>query len=366
MILCANPRAQYLAYKDEINAAIARVLHGERYILGQEVAAFEDAFAAFAQIAHTVGVGNGTDALVLALSALGVGPGDEVITVSHTASATVSAICQTGAVPVMIDVDALSYTMDSSKLETAISAKTKAIIAVHIYGHPADMQAICSIAEANSLPVIEDCAQAHGAMLDGRSVGSFGQAATYSFYPTKNLGAIGDGGMITTQDDKLAAKIRSLREYGWDAARNSQHPGYNSRLDELQAAILRVKLTHLDDAITKRRDIAGRYDEALKKTGLLLPSTKSGALHAYHLYVVRHQRRDALLAHLKQADIHAGIHYPLAAHQQTAYANNMSTPGGMSVTESLCGEILSLPMYPELSEPEVSHVIESVLAFNDT
>ena len=285
MILCSNPKAQYLEHQAEIDEAIAHVLEKGRYILGEEVLAFEEEFATYIGVDHGIGVGNCTDAIHLALRACGIGIGDEVITVSHTAVATVAAIELAGATPVLVDIEPDFYTIDPGQLQKAISPKTKAIIPVHLYGQSADLEAVLKIAKQHNLRVIEDCAQATGALYKNRRIGSFGDLACFSFYPTKNLGAIGDGGMIVCNESKLAKKVKCLREYGWDESRISQFAGVNSRLDELQAAVLRVKLPYLDEDNSKRRKLAKLYDQGL--SGLLLPKIRAEAIPVYHLYEAR-------------------------------------------------------------------------------
>lgn len=361
MILCGNPQAQYLAHKAEIDAAMQAVLAGGRYVLGPETAAFEKEFAEWVGVGHVVGVANGTDALHLALRALGVGHGDEVITVSHTAVATAAAVTLAGAAPVLCDIEADTYTLDPALLGRLITPRTKAIIAVHLYGQAADMDAILSIAQRHGLPVIEDCAQAHGARYRGRRVGTMGAVACFSFYPTKNLGAIGDGGTVATSDDSVAARLRLLREYGWAERYVSHTEGWNSRLDELQAAILRVKLRYLDSDNASRRRIAARYSAELADTSLVLPVTRAGSEHVYHLYVVRSDRRDALNAHLQARGIAAGIHYPVPIHLQPAYRG--TPPLALPVTELAAREVLSLPIYPELADSDISTVIAAVRDF---
>lgn len=353
MINVADPRAQYLAHKEEIDAAVARVLDSGWYIMGRECEAFEREFAAWQGTSHCIGVGSGTDALHLALAALNIGVGDEVITVSHTAVATVSAIELVGAEPVLVDIEPYTYTMDPQALDAAITPRSKAVIPVHLYGHPADMPAIMDIAERHRLFVVEDCAQAHGATLGGQKVGTFGHMACFSFYPTKNLGALGDGGGVTTDDAAIAGKVRLLRQYGWENKFISRIPGWNSRLDELQAAVLRVKLPHLDEDNAKRGIIAGIYAEELQKLGLGLPAPRKGVGHVYHLYVVRTPRRDHVLAGLREMGVGAAIHYPQPVHLQPAYKRlGVSLPE----TERAAGEILSLPIFPELNRGDVLSV----------
>jgi dTDP-4-amino-4,6-dideoxygalactose transaminase len=363
MICLANPAAQYFALREEIDAAVQAVLRGNRYVLGPEVEQFEQEFAAYCGCIHGVGVANGTDAIELALRGLGVGPGDEVITVSHTAVATVAAIEAAGAIPVLVDVDPVHYTLDPSLLAGLLSPRTKAVVAVHLYGQPADLDAIGRCCRERGLALVEDVAHAHGARWQGRRVGSFGQVACFSCYPTKNLGAIGDGGIVTTSDSALAARIRVLREYGWEQRYISKLAGQNSRLDELQAAILRVKLRHLDRANESRRLLAAHYRRLLAGCAhVRAPETRPGSEHVFHLFVVRADRRDALLAHLKSRDIHAGIHYPVPIHLQPAYRGRIRC-SAMPVTEALAGSLLSLPLYPELTVDEVAVVAAAIAEF---
>lgn len=357
----ANPRADYQAHRDEIDAAIRAVLDGPSYVLGENVTAFEAEFAAWCGAAHGVGVNNGTDAIAIGLRALGVQPRDEVITVSHTAVATVAAIEQMGAVPVLVDVCPDTCCIDPAAVRAAVTPATRAIVAVHLYGHPADLTALRAIADEHKLWLFEDCAQAHGATLNGQRVGSFGDAASFSFYPTKNLGAIGDGGMVVTNSAPVAERARLLRQYGWDRPQHSVLAAVNTRLDEMQAAILRVKLRHLDADTARRQAIAAAYDAAL--AGLVdLPSRRSGCAPVFHLYVIRTDRRDALMAHLKARGIMAGIHYPQPVHRQPAYDGRVRHDA-MAVTEALAGSILSLPLYPAMADAEVQRVIDAVRDF---
>lgn len=355
MIPFSSPHAQYVAHRTQIDEAIRRVLDSGRYILGPEVAAFEEEFATWQGRAHCVGVGNGTDALTLALAGLGIGPGDEVITVSHTAIATVVGIERSGATAVLADVTPDTLTMAPEALHELIGPRTKALVPVHLYGHPADMPAIMRVAERHGLAVVEDCAQAHGASLDGVQAGNYGHAACFSFYPTKNLGAIGDGGAVVTSDPALNQRLRRMREYGW-AERVSVEAGLNTRLDEIQAAILRVKLPHLDADNARRAEIAAAYSNGLAGLGLKLPTVRPGARHAFHLYVVRSPERDRIAAQLRAAGIGTAVHYPLAAHQQPAYARLARS---LPETERAAAQVLSLPMYPELSAAQVQQVIQA-------
>ena len=356
-----QPIAEYHAYKAAIDAAVQRVFESGHYILGPECAEFEKEFAAWiaeGNSAHSVGVANGTDALVLALRALGIGAGDTVLTVSHTAVATVAAIELAGAEPLLVDIEPATFTLDPQKLADTIRAnshrKLKAVIPVHLYGQPADMPAIMDIARQHSLLVIEDCAQCHGATLYGKTTGTFGDAATFSFYPTKNLGAIGDGGAVVTQDATLAARVRELRQYGWKSRYISDTTGMNSRLDELQAAILRVKLPHLRADNQRRRDIAAIYAKHIRNDAVLLPPVRAGAEHVYHQFVVRTPQRDALMAALKSHGVPTAVHYPQPVHTQPAYLGRIAIgAGGLAESERASREVLSLPMHPQLSDEAV-------------
>jgi len=356
----ANPRAQYIAYRDEIQAAIERVLEGGHYILGEEEKQFEEEFAAFLGVQHCVGVANGTDAIAIALQAVGVAPGDEVITVSHSAVATTAAIEQVGARPVFADIDPLTRCIDPLKIPPLISSKTKALLPVHIYGQPAPMQEIMEIARRNSLKVIEDCAQAHAAEIEGKKVGSFGNAATFSFYPTKNLGAIGDGGAMVTNEPDVIAKARLLGQYGWKERYISSIAGMNSRLDELQAAILRVKLRYLTENNVRRREIARDYYNAIQEDRIIPPGKIAGTTHAMHLFVIESEERSELQSFLNGYGIGTAIHYPLAIHQQPAYQNRIRGGENLPQTERLYPRILSLPMYPELTGEQIARVCSAL------
>ncbi|MCC9078824.1 DegT/DnrJ/EryC1/StrS family aminotransferase [Litorilinea aerophila] len=355
-------RAQYLALKDEIDAAVARVLDSGWYILGQEVRAFEAEFAAFCQppdgaAPGCVAVNSGTDALHLALRACGVQPGDQVITVSHTAVATAAAIQLAGATPVFVDVDPETCTLDPKALADAVGPQTRAIVPVHLYGHPADLAPILAIAREAGIPVIEDCAQAHGAQYRGRPVGTWGDLGCFSFYPTKNLGALGDGGAVIGRDPELVERVRLLREYGWTPSSRyvSQVPGLNSRLDEIQAAILRVKLRHLRAWNEKRRELAAHYRTHLP-AWVHRPVERPDSTHVYHLYVVRVPQRDRVQQHLRAKGIGTGIHYPVPVHQQPAYQAGAQVAHPLVHTERLAGEILSLPMHPMMTPTQVEQV----------
>lgn len=364
MIPQSDPKAGYLAHQREIDEAVKQTLDSGWYILGKQVAAFEQEFAAFVGVRHCVGVANGTDALVLALRACGIGAGDAVITVSHTAVATVAAIELAGAEPLLVDIDPVTFTICPQAVEDAIKsyrgkAKLKAIIAVHLYGHPAEMAAIQGLARRFDLRVIEDCAQAHGAKLAERRIGSIGDIAAFSFYPTKNLGALGDGGAVVTNDDDLAERLRLLREYGWRERYVSEIAGMNSRLDELQAALLRVKLQYLDEENAQRRQIAAVYDEGLKTSGLALPKCVGEAEHVYHQYVVRSDERDALKERLREQGIGTLIHYPVPVHLQPAYRH--CAHSALPETERAAREVLSLPMFPQLSDEQALQVCDAIL-----
>ncbi|MBI3825232.1 MAG: DegT/DnrJ/EryC1/StrS family aminotransferase [Candidatus Rokubacteria bacterium] len=367
-ILQKDPRASYLAHRAEIDAAIRGVLEGGRYILGEQVAAFERELAAFVGVAEGVGVASGTDALELSLRALGIGAGDAVFTVSHTAVATAAAIERSGAVPVLVDIDEATLTMDPQSLEDAVKkvagdravARPRAVVPVHLYGHPADMPAILDVARRHDLRVVEDCAQSHGARLDGRATGGWGDTAAFSFYPTKNLGAVGDGGMLLTADPTVAGRARALREYGWRERYVSDVPGLNSRLDELQAAILRVKLRHLEADNARLRALAGAYDRALADAPVQRPARRPGVEHAYHQYVVRTPQRDGLQRWLRDRGIGTAVHYPQPVHRQPAYAGRTPLVVSLPRTETAVREILSLPLYPELAEAAVARVAEAV------
>lgn len=360
----ANPGAAYRALKPEIDAAVARALESGWYVLGQEGRAFEAEFAAWLGAGTAVGCGNGTDAIALALRGLGIGPGCTVVTVSHTAVATVAAIESTGATPLLIDIERAHYTMDPAELAAVLAdpppglPPIRAVIPVHLYGQVADIEVIASLCRRYGVALIEDCAQAHGALRSGRKAGTFGDAATFSFYPTKNLGALGDGGAVVARDPEVAARIAALRQYGWREHYISDMVGVNSRLDELQAAILRVKLTHLDAANARRRDIAAVYDAVL---GERRPAQRRGSTHVYHLYVVRVADRPAIQARLRAKGIGSGVHYPMPVHLQPAYAGRVALgPAGCAETARASAEVLSLPLYPELTDAQVALVRESL------
>jgi dTDP-4-amino-4,6-dideoxygalactose transaminase len=369
----SSPGRDYQLHQEEIDAAIRRALDSGWYILGSEVREFEAEFAAFLGLRDSVGVANGTDALELALRGIGIGPGDAVYTVSHTAVATVAAIERTGAIAVLVDIDPATYTLDPMALAGAIAAAPRpggnrpaAVIAVHLYGQMAAMPAILDIAHGAGLLVVEDCAQAHGARLEGRMAATWGDIASFSFYPTKNLGALGDGGAVATNDAAVAQRVRELRQYGWRERYVSSVPGMNSRLDELQAAVLRAKLVHLAADNARRRAIAARYDAALASCGLRLPVCAEGAEHVYHQYVVRTARRESLMSTLSERGIGSAIHYPVPVHLQPAYRGRLSIFLPLAVTERAATEVTSLPIFPALTDSEVDRVIEAILEWART
>ncbi len=353
---------QYETIQAEIDAATARVLKGGWYILGPEVKAFEKEFADYLGVQHAIGVGSGTEAIHIALLALGVGAGDEVITVPNTAVATVAAIELTGARAVLVDVRPDTMLMDVAQIERALTPRTKAIIPVHLFGQSCDLDPILAIARAHNIFVLEDCAQAHGATYRGKRVGSIGDIAAFSFYPTKNLGAYGDGGAIATNNPELAQRIDLLRQYGWRERYTSDIKGMNSRLDELQAAILRVKLRHLDAWNQARRERAALYTELLRT--VTPPREMPYGEAVYHLYVVQSPKRDALIAHLKARGIGTMIQYPHTIHLQPAYTNLGYRQGDLPVSERLAREIVSLPLYPELSLENVRMIARIVNQFD--
>jgi len=371
-----DPRANYHAHRAEIDAAIAAVLEGGRYILGEQVTSFEREFAAYLGVGYAIGVGSGTDALHLALRACGMGPGLPVFTVAHTAVATVAAVEMCGATPVLVDINPADFTMDPQRLEETVgrtlaewdhAGRTNsaapvrgAVIPVHLYGQPADTAAILAIARRYDLALVEDCAQSHGATDNGQMTGAIGDIAAFSFYPTKNLGALGDGGAVVTSDARLAKRVRLLREYGWRERYVSDIPGVNSRLDEIQAAILRVKLRHLDAENARRGSIAAEYDRLLAGSGLALPQARPGAMHVYHQYVVRAAHRDGLQSHLRTLGIGALIHYPVPVHLQPAYAGRLPGADTLPVTEAAARQVLSLPMFPELCDEQVRITVAAV------
>ncbi len=349
--------SEYATEKEEILSAVEDVFNSGWLILGQKVKSFEEAYAAYCNVKYGIGVANGTDAIFLALKALGVGAGDEVITVPNTAIPTVSAIISTGAIPVFVDITEDTYLMDTSKIESVITNKTKCILPVHLYGQCVDMDEIRRIATKHHLFILEDCAQSHGALYKGAKAGSMSDISTTSFYPTKILGAYGDGGMVNTNSDELEKKMRRLRYYGAEKTYYAIEHGYNSRLDELHASILLKKLAHIDSYIERRRVLAKQYDELLKDSGLVIPVNAAYGSHAYHLYVVRHPDRDRIIEEMKKQDILLNISYPWPVHTMTGYSYLGYKEGDFPVTEKMAKEIFNLPMYPSFTNEEQQKVI---------
>lgn len=353
-------KAQYNTIAKEVNSAIQRVLEKTDFILGEDVRLFEEEFAGYCGVKYAVGVDNGVSALELGLKALGIGPGDEVITADNTFIATASAISFTGAKPILVDIDPKTYNIAIEEIEAAITARSKAIIPVHLYGQPADMDAILEIARHYGLFVVEDACQAHGALYKGRRAGSMGDLAAFSFYPAKNLGAYGDGGMLVTNSEAIAAKVRMFRNYGQKEKYCHVSLTYNRRLDTVQAAILRVKLKYLDRWNEARRRHAALYNELLKDTDLIIPFEAEYATHVYHLFVIRVNDRDHLQTYLQSRGIATGIHYPIPIHLQDVYSSLGYKRGAFPVTEQFAGEILSLAMFPELTEEQVKTVASTI------
>lgn len=359
MILPANPGLQYQRLKKQIDTAVHRVLQSGWYILGPEVEAFEREFASFCGVRFAVGVASGTDAIRLALWALEIGPGAEVIVPAHTAVATVAAVERTGAAPVLVDIDPQTYTLDPKCVADALTPKTKAIIAVHLYGQIGDMGALLELVQGSDIYLIEDCAQAHGARWREKPAGSIGVVGCFSFYPTKNLGAIGDGGAVVTDHPDVDRRIRLLREYGWVKRNESSIPGDNSRLDELQAAVLRVKLENLEVDTMERRALAAQLTAQL--TGFVTPPMElPDRRHVFHLYVIQTDHRDELQRELKRRGIGTGVHYPMPVHCQEAYAHRLGERGGFPHAERVCCRVLSLPLYPGLTTSDVTRIVEAV------
>jgi len=354
-------RAEYDAERDDILAAVDAVCRSGRLILGEQVRTFEEQFAAWCGTPYGVGVNSGTDALVLALRALGIGAGDEVVTTSNTAIPTVSAIVTVGATPRFVDIDPVTYLMDTAQLDAAVTTRTRCLLPVHLFGQCVDMAAVTAFATRHGLRVLEDCAQATGAAYHGRRAGALGHAAACSFYPTKVLGAYGDGGMVLTPDADLAARVRRLRMYGTDGSYYAEEHGYNSRLDELQAAILLRKLARLDGYLARRAVLARRYDARLAGSGLTLPVTRAGNTHAWYLYVVRHPDRDRILRELAARDILLNVSYPWPIHTMRGYAALGYAEGSLPATEAAAKEIFSLPMYPTLSDDDQDRACDALL-----
>jgi dTDP-4-amino-4,6-dideoxygalactose transaminase len=352
-------KKQYQALKQEILTEVGQALDGMQLFLGKNVQTIESSFAAYGSAKYGIGVGSGTDALYIALRACGIGPGDEVITVANTFIATIEAIILAGAKPVFVDIDPDTYNIDTTQIEETINEHTKAIIPVHLYGHPADIEPIRKLANAYNLKIIEDSCQAHGAEYNGCHTGSLGDVGCFSFYFTKNLGAYGEAGIITTSNSKIAENCRMLRDHGQNAKYYHAMMGVNSRLDEIQAAILKIKLLHLDEWVKKRRIVARAYNAGLP-TELIKPMEMPWAKHAYHLYVIRTPERDQLKEWLESKGIGTGMHYPVPVHLQEAWRQYGGDKYHLPITEQVTKEILSLPMYPELTEEEVQYVCDCI------
>ncbi len=362
IIPLVNLQRQHEELGDELRDAIDRVIERGDFILGSEVESFEEEFAAYCEVKHCVAVASGLDALTLTMKGLGIGPGDEVITAGNTFVATALAIKQAGAIPVLVDHDPDTYNLDPRRLPAAITSRTKAIVPVHLYGQPADMDAIRMIADEHGLFVIEDACQAHGARYKGRRCGSLGSAAAFSFYPGKNLGAMGDGGAVVTDDDELAEWLRAARNYGSTVKNRHTIRGVNSRLDTMQAAVLRVKLRYLDAWNATRRWLAAQYGELLAESEVILPGEREDVEHVYHLFVIRTRHRDALLTQLHERGIGAGIHYPTPIHRQVAFGRGCITQDPLANTDTFCDELLSLPMCPFLTLDNVETAAGEVQA----
>lgn len=355
-------QAMHNSLRPGLDAAYNRVLDSSSFILGKELELFESEFASYSETKHAIGVANGLDALFVVLRAFDIGVGDEVIVPSNTYIATWLAVSYAGATPVPVEPDPITFNIDVNRIEAAITKRTRAIIPVHLYGQPADMDAVNAIAAKYGLKVLEDAAQAHGARYKGRRVGALGDAAGFSFYPGKNLGALGDGGAITTNDDALATRVRVLRNYGSERKYYNEVKGYNSRLDELQAAFLREKLKHLDDWNVRRRSIVERYRAALADSALTVPQVPTWVEPVWHLFVVRSAKRQELLTALAKRGIGTMIHYPVPPHRQPAYAELKLSEGSLPVAEAIHNEVLSLPLWPQMTDAQVDEVIASCLA----
>ncbi len=363
MIYFANPKSEYLFLKNKINKRIQKVLKSNSYILGSEVKNFEKNFSKFLKVKYSVGVSNGTDALILALRSINIKRGDEIITTSHTAFATIAAIIEAGATPVFVDIKEDDFTVDTKNLEKKITKKTKAIIVVHIYGNPADIKIVQKLAKKNNLKLIEDCAQAHGAEFNKKKVGTFGDFSCFSFYPTKNLSTFGDAGMVCTNNQKMYRKLKLIREYGWIKKNLSIRDGYNKRLDELHAGILNVKLSYLNILNSKRIRIARKFLKYIKSKKIILPKIDSLKKHVFHLFVIRikNNQRSKFLSHLKKNGIVPGIHYPLPNHKQKPYRKFVKSK--LPITDKITKEIVSLPNFPLLSEKNINKIIKVVNKF---
>ena len=361
-IKCNVLDRQFEMFQAEYEAAALRVLRSGWYVLGSEVSAFEEAFAAYTGRNYCIGLNSGLDALILSVRALGIGAGDEVLVQSNTYIATVLGITENGAVPVFVEPDEY-YNIDTAKIEAAITDRTKAILVTHLYGQASQMTPIVEIAQKHHLELIEDCAQSHGACFDGQMTGTFGRAGCFSFYPTKNLGAFGDAGAVVTDDEALADKLRMMRNYGSRVRYHNEIEGVNSRLDEMQAALLRVKLLHLDALNAERTVLARRYDEMITNPKILLPRRREGAESIYHQYVIRCTAREALQAYLAQKDIQTQIHYPIPPHLAACYQHLGYHQGDYPIAEQYADEVLSLPMYTGMTKEDQCYVIDCLNAF---
>jgi dTDP-4-amino-4,6-dideoxygalactose transaminase len=363
MLQFVDLKREYAQIKEEIHSAIQKVLDKQSFILGEELEQFEQEFSNYVGSKFGIGVNSGTDALYIAVNALGIGKGDEVITVSNTFISTVDAIVRNGARPIFLDVNPVTYTIDVTKIEDKITEKTKAILLVHLYGHPADINPIMEIAEKHGLFVIEDACQAHGAEYAGKKAGNIGNIGCFSFYPSKNLGAYGDSGMVVTSDEKIAEKMKMLRNYGQPEKYHSDFIGLNSRMDEVQAAILRTKLKYLDKWNNRRRRVAKLYNELLRDVNsIATPKEEEYAKHVYHLYVIRCRARDKLQRFLLENGVQSQIHYPIPVHRQAAYVK-LGFDEHLPITEAVCKEVLSLPMHPWLKEEEIRYISNLVTKF---
>lgn len=365
MVNYLDLQAQYHGIKDEIQEALNRVLDSSQYVLGKEVASFEEDFASYCQVEHCVAVNSGTSALHLALLAAGIGQGDEVITVPNTFVATVAAILYTGATPVLVDINPESLNIDVTKIENAITDRTKAILPVHLFGQTADMDPILTLAKKYDLFMIEDAAQAHGAEYKNRRAGSIGDFGCFSFYPGKNLGAYGEGGALVTNNQEFAHKARVLRDWGAEEKYHHKYPGYNYRMDGFQGAVLGVKLRYLEKWIEARRACANKYNHLLKEIGIKTPIELTHNRHVYHIYAIRVSNRDDLQKYLKENSIYTGIHYPIPVHLQPAYANMGYKEGDFPVAEAIAKELLSLPLYAELPEEDIESVVNAINEFQN-
>lgn len=352
-------KVQYLSLKNEIDAAMLQALEETRFILGPNVQAFEQEAADYLGVKHAIGVASGTDALHLALVAAGIGPGDEVITTPFTFIATAEAISYVGATPVFVDIDPDTFNIDLEQVEHAINDKTRAVIPVHLFGQPVDMEALVQLCNAKNLLIVEDCAQSFGAHINGKMTGSFGAFGAFSFFPSKNLGCFGDGGLVTTNDDEHANELRILRNHGSRERYHHNVIGYNSRLDELQAVILRIKLKHIDDYGQNRRRVAHRYSEALADTGIQIPYEDGKGLHVYHQYTLLHEKRDDIMNALHEKNIACAVYYPIPLHKQDVYMEAYKDVH-LPVTESVAEKCFSLPVYPELDGNNIDTITEVI------